>query len=1524
MANLEELFGSLQQASATSSSNRPQHYHHPSVSSPIYSPPPHGPEPHHASAIMSPTGYDSHSANQTPPAATTPHDNNMGRTANLLNLLRSKAPAQQQQPGGDQQDQAPAAGEARPSHAYGSGGGTGPTSASDLVASFMRKPQPSTSSPAVTSPVSAGRPSERPAGAGGSSENPQDFLLKLLNQGKPPQPPPQHASSSENAAPAGPKRTASGVGGEPQPQRQRKTSPMRIFGEPAPEGETTNFTPPPLERQTSGGASAAAQFTYRNPFQQLADATPKRHTPQPRDASASESDAKKASPANKSRKIVSRADSRSRGESPFASSADAPRETVSEALSAVASRVDQQVESALADAEKRSSGGQGDFDYEDDGARETVKQEAEDELEEAVHEAAEDIVDELEHDPEARETLEEIVPKDTVDELKDIAEEIAREDVAEGSAKQDRSNEVVVYQFPIKPFVSITVKNLPEKCRRFRPDSVLEIARLKKEFNQIDRALVAASKAFIVYAVVKTGGLKLIRQDSGFNKQIFPKNSERIFNVSICALPNANPEDERTPGSEYILATGVGGSVFWVRIPYMSAEGMMSFHFDSESFIFPPVTSLDDNTSGGQLKTRARKSSRHLNIFAIGRGKYINFIWADEAMKPTYIDQSTRICDSESYLSGVNVHIYTGKAGKDFAFSEDDSCIVSLDKAGKLKFWDVADVLDMDVSGGANLEISHPLISFPTYSSGEKAWPTSVFFLDKEKPTLRGLALRYLIVGQKQNHSLQLWDLALGKPVQEIHFPHEKESDAICSVCYHPKTGIIAVGHPTRNSIYFISLSAPRYNLSPMSQAQYIARLASKDPIPKPESTAILSGIREFSFESKGQLRSLEMLNTPAGGTVPEGTAPEDMPVFELYVMHSRGVTCLTIKGSDLGWEKGHGQRNKNVVDSKHSEEAGVISVGDIKLLTSAAASDTTTTSVNGEALAPSAKSTPRDIKKEVLASRAQTQTPEAHVRATTLQRVEKAQDAQRAAILNGAAEKDKDKAEKSDKKKKKQRLPGDSASQTSSGTPTQSQRAGAAAAPPPTSHPAAKATTSAGETGSEPPEWALKLIQSAAAPAPAPALLDTKPVEEAISSVFRGQIERLHTRLDNERRANIAQENARHEAVLRLVSATLTENVQKALSQIIEEKFTAIVSPSLRSSIDQYLRTNLHGIVVRSLQDIIPREVKAFLPSSLKSALLEPDSVRTLTEALNSRLSATVDAQLLSTLNSTYIPAVQELTANNASRTIETVERLMRDQQRQHELARRADAVKIDQLSSLVQSLSEMVHTMATSQDKFQREFNALKGDVLAARAGGGIPPSDGPGDAGILAGRARQQSGSMAPQMKPVEAPPQVASSPPPPPQMRQQPRPQAQPPPRNDTERIARMLQEGQWEAGTIAWLQSNQQVEIFDELFCQVTPDYLSSMNQLVRLSICAAVTTDFTHHVDKRLQWCDDVLAMLDPHDEEIQRVVAKVLDVISERLDDLFTSLYHEQPASHLARFTAGLLNKVRNMRAGLQEGEGE
>ncbi|KAI9869871.1 MAG: hypothetical protein M1823_008923, partial [Watsoniomyces obsoletus] len=92
------------------------------------------------------------------------------------------------------------------------------------------------------------------------------------------------------------------------------------------------------------------------------------------------------------------------------------------------------------------------------------------------------------------------------------------------------------------------------------------------------------------------------------------------------------------------------------------------------------------------------------------------------------VTETDRQVDMEKLYADRNLQISTGKAGKDFAFSEDDTLIVSLDKTGRLRFWDIRELTDetnATASRVNSIKVDMPLLSLSTASPAEKSWPTS-------------------------------------------------------------------------------------------------------------------------------------------------------------------------------------------------------------------------------------------------------------------------------------------------------------------------------------------------------------------------------------------------------------------------------------------------------------------------------------------------------------------------------------------------------------------------------------------------------------------------------------------------------------------------------------------------------------------------------------------------------------------------------------------------------------------------------
>ncbi|KAL2845421.1 hypothetical protein BJY01DRAFT_181836 [Aspergillus pseudoustus] len=1387
-----------------------QAYRHPSVSSALHSPSPVNTPPRHGSDILSPNvltpgeGY--------PPQHHQPQPQNPDRSVNLLNLLKFN-----QTPTTSAPQQAPSATAEQPVHTHPSASAVGEAprthnrniSASDLVASlFGKQSQVPAAGPSSHSPgaQTAAPSNEEGPSAPSSAEKPQDMLLRLLNRGQEPsfpaaQTPPSAASQRnpfESDAPSSVTPSTQGVAEYSQLASQ------------TPEG------PSPLGAETI--------FTHVNPFEQLA-AVSRNRTPLSK--SRDESPDLEVT-ATQQVNVTTTVEPLPTSENIRPKRANSPP-LADEQKQAVANVVGKLVEQITRDVDES---------YEkmirENGSSAAAPEESSKVTLVSATTAVQDANGETEIVKDSKETIEETVASAAVKETSNGSGEPLADswESAEDSAEKDEERVVPVHNFPLRPFITIVVKPYAGKLASLRDDGIMDIARLKKDFDQLDRSLTSATPDYIVYALAKNGGMRIIRQDDGSDKQVFRSTRDRVFSVAVCTSQSTNGSSD----DQAILGIGVSGAVYWVLISRGDKDLFEQDALESESLIFPPFPASDENTSGGQLKTRAKRSSRHPGFFAIGRGKNIYVISPQAAASPAYgVSGNNRTVNTEKFFKERALKISTGKAGKDFIFSDDDTVIASLDKTGRLRFWDIREAVNSPASGLNPAEIRVPLNTFVTGSPAEKSWPTSVLFMDKLRPYIKSMALRYVLVGLKQNHTLQLWDIGLGKAVQELKFPHENESDAICSVAYHPSSGILVVGHPTRNTIYFVHLSAPRYNLQPMSQASFIKRAAEKDPnLPKPESTACLSGIREISFASKGQLRSLDLLPiTKAAG--------EDSGLFELYVMHSRGVTCLNIKREDLGM--GADQKALRPVNAL---EQGFIEISDLQTFPSYVSDEP---SVNGESVSTPVKAMPKEFVKAAPEPTAESSTGTApsilRTQSPTKPAPKKKEEPIDATASVGTSE-------KPEKKKKKK---GTATSEPAKAKETPAVATSATQPVVDQTEGPVKSVAAERIVGDSPETW-NKHIE----------ILQNGVTSEFNKSLGR-ELEGLYTRFDEERRSWDAASAAKQEQVLRLVSSTLSDNVEKNLARVINESIKSEVVPALGNIASAAVGKELNAVLSKQSGDIISRELRQSLPGAVTRAFQQPDVMKVMTDAVGQK----VESQIKS-LHDSLAPTLKSLAQR-------TAEKVGNDLEKRVQAQRQSDAAKIDELTTLVRGLSDTVSAMAAAQTGFQNEVLRLN-QVLASFQG--QKASQGPA----------QSAASASPvPLTDNRSPEQV------------------------EITEIAELMREGRYEEGSVRWLQSEQQAFLFDSLFVRLNPSYLNTLSPIVALSVGVAVTSSLQTNVKERLSWLEVVLQTVNPMDPDIREVAPKIMDILIQRLEGLYMAVAKEAPHDPVLRRIPPLSRRARELR---------
>ena len=1486
------------------------------------------PMTHQGSSVSRSNGL--HSPAQNTPSSGPTNQNGMtssdqyqsGNTANLLNLLKFSAssPSASKDVKPDTPGQTPSSssrptyGNVRKESSTAGVHGRG-ISASDLVAEFMGK---------STTPATPSAPSQPPP-VRSSSSNHQAFLLNLLNQ----------QSTADVSTPS-----------------SRNKSPLRVFGTEESE-KATPFEPENLPTPASATKKEPI-FTYVNPFDQLAASSP-RHTRSP--VSSKERPLRKPSPGIYQPSALQKHPLHEADPTTGTASTNAPEdrtqvealmglgaptkdpETIAQALEEVAEKADKEAERALENAEAT--------DEATSVQLQDVGQEVLQDMQEELRETAADIKEELDKKENA-EVLKATLGTPAAEAVMEIIDEAANGsggDEWTSADERGRDGEeaepvVPVYQFPQKPFVSLELqqKNLPDLY--VRDASILEVTKFKKVFDQIDRTLAAASNEYIVYSSAKPGGFRMIRQDDGQQHLLYRGTGDRIFNV---ALSTARP-GSLSHGSNAVIATGVSGTVYWVDVTNEEDAVFETSTLEKNGLVFPPTAAQADGSSNGQLKTRAKKTSRHPEFFAIGRGKSIQIVFPTHARQSSLLGKD-RVIDTEQYFQDRNLKVNTGKASKDFCFSEDDTVMITINKAARLQLWNIQELIHGDnatASKLAPIEVKTPILSYVAASPSDKAWPTSVMCVDKARPYIKGCATRYIIVGMRQNHTLQLWDLLLGKAVQELSLPHSDDMDAMCSVCYHPPSAMITVGHPTRNSLYFIHLSTPRYNLPTMSQAKFIERLASKDSsLPKPEATSIMSDVREVSLARLGQLRSIDLL--PSSGEQLKRSEDENEQVlFELYVTHSRGVDCISVRKDDVGWSD-----ESKALKPLNAQDEGMLVINDLYDSRLAAASESTpnrTGTPSGQTAASQSKVSTKgeDQSSPVKAVKARyaerqagtSATPQSSSADKTSKKKKKAQG-----VTENVVNETEKTAGEADKTVVETNKAAGEIQNTFGGVEKATGKAGSELA-------ATSAATVATETapfvakhdvGSSQPFTSLP-DRSLAAPetktvketngAPNPAIdpsnsiskEDNKSLEHMVAAELEKSLkpsfDELYRKIDSDKQVANAMSNANQKAILHLVSEVLGDNVEKSLNRIITDHNKSEVIPAMAKSVSNAINQTVSEVLGRELHDNVPSILNQILSDAVVKAFQTPAILNSISNQITKSVLVSSEKSIKATLNDSVIPQlsshttalahksnsqtgqqIQDLLQKTNSRHgehIRQIEHQHREYVQKSETLHRENTTKVDQLTSLVRELSETVRTMATAQSDFQQEILKLQEQAAQERHAFSVRET------------SRQQlsrSQSEAPNAGTVNT---VT-----------EPDRQTISPARAEIDTIATLMNEARYEEACITWLQSENKHTLFNTFFVRVNPSFVQELAPLISLSIAALVTDGFetASHLMERLNWLETVLKGIDPRDPDIAQVAPQILEVLVQRLEHGYMGIAERGGDQAALRRIPGLARMARGVK---------
>jgi hypothetical protein len=126
-------------------------------------------------------------------------------------------------------------------------------------------------------------------------------------------------------------------------------------------------------------------------------------------------------------------------------------------------------------------------------------------------------------------------------------------------------------------------------------------------------------------------------------------------------------------------------------------------------------------------------------------------------------------------------------------------------------------------------------------------------------------------------------------------------------------------------------------------------------------------------------------------------------------------------------------------------------------------------------------------------------------------------------------------------------------------------------------------------------------------------------------------------------------------------------------------------------------------------LESVIPPAISSILPDVITSAVQSPDVIRAISDSLTGAITSLVESEFSRVLRNTVVPAFKAESIRSAEKMTREAEQRFAARLKQSEIKQQSDSVKIDQLTTLVRTLSETVSTMATAQSEFQNEILEL-----------------------------------------------------------------------------------------------------------------------------------------------------------------------------------------------------------------------
>ncbi|KIY67801.1 hypothetical protein CYLTODRAFT_375346 [Cylindrobasidium torrendii FP15055 ss-10] len=173
--------------------------------------------------------------------------------------------------------------------------------------------------------------------------------------------------------------------------------------------------------------------------------------------------------------------------------------------------------------------------------------------------------------------------------------------------------------------------------------------------------------------------------------------------------------------------------------------------------------------------------------------------------------------------------------------------------------------------------------------------------------------------------------------------------------------------------------------------------------------------------------------------------------------------------------------------------------------------------------------------------------------------------------------------------------------------------------------------------------------------------------LHQRITKSFNKEMDKQHQRFEDARAHEQAEDFARQEKILKLISTELTRNTTRVVEVAVKNEVQNSVLPALENITKGEVRHALNDHVGRAVNELISHRI----PNEMENVMLRPDFTGKLSQAIVGTLSAVIDRQVKQTVSDVVVPEVialkseitrwQSETSRNHDAAILSLERTVR-----------------------------------------------------------------------------------------------------------------------------------------------------------------------------------------------------------------------------------------------------------------------